>query len=151
MHYLDLGAGWFLHNEEEPPSVNVFDSTAAKPNKYYGAAAWESGEGPSSGLRLLEAAPEGDAEQVGDDDWRWVTPSGEVLDYPPSWPRKIALVDSPLKPLLRHLDGRLVADEAEFIELLRSVTAGLPERKLALYSAQARLEIVKLWFSEAFD
>lgn len=150
MPYLDLGAGWFLENEEEPPSAQVFDSTAAKPDKYYGAAAWERGEGPSSGLRLLDAMPEGEAEQVGEDEWRWVTPSGEVLDYPPSWPRKIALAESPLKPFLRHLDGKLVADEAEFIELLRSVTAGLPERKLALHSAQARLEIAKLRFPEAF-
>lgn len=151
MHYIDLGAGWFLHNEEEPPSVHVFDSTSAKPNKFYGAAAWGHGEGPASGLELLEAMPEGDLQQVGDEEWIWVTPSGEELDYPPSWPRKIALVSGPLKPMLQHLDGRLVADEAEFIELLRSVTAGLPERKLALHSAQARLEIVKLRFPEAFD
>jgi len=152
--YIELGAGWFLYSQESPQLTSILDAGSAHPDRYFGFAAWKGRKGPVAGATLLEAQPtaKGNWEQTGPKEWKWIMPNGEKLDHAPtSWPRRIGLKNGASESLLIGLAGRIVANEAELIHLLRSVTKQLPQREVASYSAETRRETMRFLVPQSFD
>lgn len=124
--FADLGAGWFLFEDDDYGRRSVVcDALAANPNHHFGPAAWGGKPGPVAGQAILEAQAvnQGQWEQVSEDDWHWVSGDGAEHEQPlPSWPRRIVVLDSPSAPTLSTMEGRIVTDEAELVALLRNIT-----------------------------
>lgn len=153
-NYIDLGCGWFLCSEENPPVNYVFDSTAIHPDHHFGPAAWNRSEGPISGLTLLEmrSTAEGDWGQTGPEEWKWILPGGEELDdAPPNWPRRVIFRAGSAEYALGDLDGLVLLNESELIELVRGITAQMPKRKLQTASSKTRMERMRALVPQAFD
>lgn len=154
-YFIDLGAGWFLYdNEDDWERLSIVcDTTALQPTQHFGPTAWGGGDGPVSGLIILEAEPliQGHWDQVGPEEWKWFSNDGQEFDAPPdSWPRRIVVKDSVSGSLLSSLEGRLVSSEAELAELVRNITSGQQQRVLPIASASGRLEAAKLMYPHIF-
>lgn len=154
-HFIDLGAGWFLYdNDDDWERLSIVcDTTAPHPTHHFGPTAWGGGDGPVSGLIILEAEPviQGHWDQFSLDEWKWYSHDGQVFDTPPArWPRRIVVKDSASGALLKSLEGRVVSSEAELAELMRDITAGQQQRVLPIASASGRLEAAKLMYPHIF-
>jgi hypothetical protein len=69
---------------------------------------------------------EGNVQQTGPEEWKWVTPDGQELDEEPvSWPRRVELKYQTEYPVLNGLLGQVVSSESELAELIRSITRTL--------------------------
>jgi len=151
-YFIDLGAGWFLYEDQCSRLSVVCDATAAQPDVHFGPAAWGRKDGPVSGLVILEAQPvaRGDWGQTGDEEWKWFSEDGQEFDQAPaSWPRQIVLKGDTTSALLNELSGRVVASEAELAEVLRAVTCG-QQSILPLISGASRLAVAKLMHPHIF-
>lgn len=151
-YFIDLGAGWFLYEDQSSRLSVVCDATAPQPNNYFGPAAWGHRDGPVSGLTLLQAQPvaQGHWDQTGPEEWKWFSEDGQEFDEPPaSWPRRIALMDLSESSLLSCLSGRVVTSEAELAELLRAITCQ-QQRVLPTTSAVNRLAVAKFMHPHIF-
>lgn len=151
--FTDLGAGWFLYNEESFRLTVVCDSTSSWPDRHFGPAAWEGRDGPVSGQALLEARPVagGGWQQSGPDEWKWFSDAGEEFDEAPAgWPRRITVCDGPGMELVAAFAEREVATEDELIALLRSVTSGQQHRILPCVSASSRLATAQFVYPDFF-
>jgi hypothetical protein len=152
-YFIDLGAGFFLYEDEESRLSAVCDATASEPNHHFGPAAWGRLDGPVSGLTILEAqaVAQGGWDQTGPEEWKWFSVNLEEFDEAPaSWPRRIVLMDSSKVSLLDSLAGRVVSSEAELVELVRGITCGQPPCVLTTLSAAKRLAVAKSLYPHAF-
>jgi hypothetical protein len=145
-YFIDLGAGWFLYNDDESRLSVVCDAMAPQPNIHFGPSAWKRSDGPFSGLIILEAqsVAKGEWGQTGPgpDDWKWISEDGQEFEYddvPGSWPRRIVLKESVKDALLNSLAGRVVSSETELAELLQGITRGQQPCMLPTSSAAGRL------------
>lgn len=141
-YFIDLGAGLFLYENAESRLSAVCDATASEPNHHFGPAAWGRLDGPVSGLTILEAhaVAQGEWEQTGHEEWKWISVDGQEYDEPPaSWPRRIVLKGSSTRHVLDSLTGRVVSSEDELVELLRGITCGHQPCVLPTLSAAGRL------------
>jgi hypothetical protein len=152
-YFIDLGAGWFLYEDESSRLSVVCDANAPQPNLHFGPASWKRQNGPVSGLTLLEAQPvaQGHWGQTGPEEWKWFSEDGQGFDQPPaSWPRRIVLMDHCESPLLNDLSGRVVTNEAELAELLRGISSQQEQRVLPTTSAASRLAGAKRMYPHIF-
>lgn len=151
---MDVGAGWFLSAEDSPPVSILFNAFAENPAQHFGPAAWRRADGPFCGQPILEARPtaEGDWQQTGEQEWKWVNPDGQEFDEaPPCWPRCIVVMDESLDSGLSELSGQVVSSEAELVDLVREVASKLPWREIPLLSSKNRLAEMRVLLPQAFQ
>ncbi|MEX3983763.1 hypothetical protein AB4Y45_32795 [Paraburkholderia sp. EG287A] len=143
-NFVDLGAGWFLFEDEESRCSVVCDSQPGGHDFIFGPAAWNGEPGPLSGKAILDARPvvRGGWQQTGPDDWKWYSEDGlEYDEAPASWPRTIEARSESDSPLVRDVAGRKFNSAEELCEFLRGLAQSRNQcTTLVLSTAADRLE-----------
>lgn len=141
--FFHLVAGYFAYEDRVFDRTLVLDSSARRPDAFFGPAAWCGKHGPSGGVRVLAAVPTrlGQWDQVAELQWKWCMPDGgELEEAPPSWPRRISISNAPEAEPLQRLHGVEVADEAALRSVVIEALSGTGSGALIATSAHGRTE-----------
>lgn len=144
--FIDLGAGFFLFEEDYERKSVICDGMSSNPDHNFGPAAWSGKGGPISGKTVIEATAllRGGWEQTGDDTWAWFSDSGqEFADEPASWPRVVVVTDDSVRFTFESIAGMTVACVEDLVSLVCGLTSLMPQRRLPEAGPSARLSAVK--------
>ena len=142
--FIDLGAGWFLYEDEMDRCSIVCDALATEPDHFFGPAAWQGQAGPLSGKTILEVHSVvcGDWQQSGPQEWTWCSEDGREYEEPPaSWPRHVKVRDDSVSSVLRGVISLTFASPEELDTWLRTLTRSLPEHALPCATKAERMEL----------